>query len=183
MIVGVCVTQKDEIKEHLSCNVSRARELFKEHGNFLQVIISLHIENESDADDFFQELFLLFILRPLPENISSVKGLLNKIVADRAKDFYRKKSCYKRRIGRYAELIENKDIDSYPETMVIEKEETEKMFGLIRRNLPPKEAQAVTLKFKHGYDNKEISGKMEINSRSVSRYISVGLNKIKTLWA
>lgn len=181
--MGVYVTQKNEIKEHLSSNLSRARELFKEHGNFLRIIISLHIGNESDADDFFQELFLFFILRPLPENISSIKGLLNKIVADRAKDFYRKKSGYKRRINRYAKLIENKDIDSYPEIMLIEKEETEKMFRLIRRNLPAKEAQAVTLKFKYGYNNKEISNKMEINSRSVSRYISVGLNKVKTLWA
>ena len=177
------MSQRDEIKEHISSNVSHVRELFKEYGNFLRVIISLHIEDKSDADDFFQELFLFFVLKPLPDNISSVKGLLNKIVADRAKDFYRKESCYKRRISRYAKLIENKDIDSCPEIMVIEKEQTEKMFGLIRRNLPPKEAQAVTLKFKHGYDNKEISGKMEINSRSVSRYISVGLNKIKTLWA
>ena len=173
--------QGDEIKE--DSNLLRVRKIFKEHGDFLRVIISLRISDQFDADDFFQSLFLFLILKPLPENISSIRGLLNKIVSDRAKDYYRKKGGEKRRIAEYVKTAEDKDADSCPETVRIEKEEAERMFELIRRNLPPKEAQAVVLRYKYGFDNKEISEKMGINSRSVARYISVGLSKIKKIWA
>ena len=182
-IVSVCVPQEDEIKVCVSSNVSRARRIFEEHGHFLRIIIRLHIRDESDADDFFQELFLFLILKPLPENISSIRGLLNKIVADRVKDFYRKKGGYKRRIGKYAGIVENKYADSCPENLHIEKEEAKRMFKLIRGNLPPKEAQAVILRYKYGHDNEEISEKMGIKPRSVVRYISVGMSKIKKMWA
>ncbi len=181
--MGVCVSQEDEINEGVPSNVSRVRRIFKDHGVFLQTIISRRISDQSDADDFFQELFLFIIAKPLPENINSIRGLLYKIVSDRSKDYYRKKDREKRRITGYAKIVEGKDTDSCPETVHIEKEEEERMFDLIRRNLPPKEAQAVVLRYRHGYDNKEISEKMGIVPKSAARYISVGISKIRKLWA
>jgi RNA polymerase sigma factor (sigma-70 family) len=179
--MDIRVTEQKKRDEYVSDNVSRAKEIFVAHGDFLRIIIRLHIDNEFDADEFHQELFLFLILKPLPKDVDSVKGLLNKIVVDRVKDFYRRKGSYKRRIIRYAEMNKVDAARNSPETIVVEKEETEKMFELIRRSLSPVQAQAVTLKFKYNFNNEEIADKMEINSRSASRYVSVGINKIKTL--
>jgi RNA polymerase sigma factor (sigma-70 family) len=164
-------------------NTSFAKKLFEDHGTFLRIIIGLHISNEFDADDFFQELFLFLTLKPLPRNIRSVRGFLNKIVSDRVKDFYRKKGRYSRRISKYAELYRDRSTSYSPDSSVISNEESNKVFDFIRRNLPPKEAQAIMLRHKYNFNNEEIAERMQINSRSASRYVSVGMSKIRAMWA
>ena len=175
--------KESEIEDDMSIDILRARRIFKEHGNFLRSIISLRIKDESDADDFYQELFLFFFWKSLPENVSSIKGLLYKIVLDKAKDFHRRKKNYKNRIEKYAEIVDDEELYGCSEDLHIKKEESEKMFVLIRGNLPAKEAQAVIFRYKYGYDNKKISEEMGITQKSVTRYISVGINKLKKLWA
>lgn len=160
-------------------NIERVRKLFFRHGDFLKVIISLHISDKEDADDFFQELFLFLIVKPLPKDVKNTKALLNKIVSDKSKDYYRKKSSHKRRISGYSEIIKSKKQPDAAEKIFIEKEQIDKFYDTIRKNLSHQEAQAVTLKFQHDQNNREIAEKMNINSRSVSRYISVGLKKLK----
>jgi len=166
-----------------SSDRSVVKELFEDHGAFLRVIIGLHISNEFDADDFFQELFLFLTLKPLPKNIRSIRGFLNKMVSDRVKDFYRRKGRYSRRISKYAEICRNYSKSYSPESSVISNEEQTKVFDFIRRNLPPKEAQAVMLRYKDNFNNNEIAERMQINSRSASRYVSVGMSKIRAMWA
>ncbi|MBN1456805.1 MAG: sigma-70 family RNA polymerase sigma factor [Sedimentisphaerales bacterium] len=166
-----------------SSNNRVVRELFENHGAFLRIIISLHISNEFDADDFFQELFLFLTLKPIPKNIRSIRGFLNKVVSDRVKDFYRRKGRYSRRISKYAEICRDYSTSYSPDSSVISNEESNKVFDFISRNLPPKEAQAVMLRHKYNFNNDEIAERMQINSRSASRYVSVGMSKIRAMWA
>ncbi|MBA7664156.1 hypothetical protein ES703_72211 [subsurface metagenome] len=60
-------------------------------------------------------------------------------------------------------------------------DEAKKMFELIERRLPPPQASALTLKYRDSYDTGEIAEKMRVKPRSVSRYASVGLEKIRCL--
>lgn len=173
----------DGIDNIALCNVNRVKEIFLKHGDFLKIIINLHIEDKDDAEEFFQELFLFFIVKPLPENIKNIQGLLSKIVSDRAKDYYRKKAGTKRRLNKYSEIISKKAPPNSPEATIIDKEESDRFYNIIKMNLSPQEAQAVTLKFRQQNNNIEIAEKMKIDPRSVSRYVSVGLKKLKKLWA
>jgi DNA-directed RNA polymerase specialized sigma subunit len=58
-------------------------------------------------------------------------------------------------------------------------EEINKIFKLIERQLQQREAQAVNLRFKNNDDIKQIAQKMQVNRESVSRYLCVGISKIR----
>ena len=53
------------------------------------------------------------------------------------------------------------------------------MFKAIERFLSHSESQAVTLRFKKDSSIEEVAKQMAVNKRSVSRYISVGLKKLR----
>jgi DNA-directed RNA polymerase specialized sigma subunit len=64
---------------------------------------------------------------------------------------------------------------------VIDKEETEKMLNLMQKNLSAKEAEAITLRYFNEDKISHVAQKMGIQKRSVSRYISVGLKKVRAV--
>ena len=179
--MGVCVLQEDRKIEDVSDNASLVRKIFEEHRNFLRVIVSLHIDDQSDVDDFLQDLFLFLTLKTLPNNVISMKGYLNKIVSDRLIDFYRRRDRYKRRVEVHFDIAKSRLTDDCPRTLLVNKEDAKRAFKLIREDLPYRERQAVTLKFVHDFSAKEIAGKMGVNVRSASSYVSAGINKIRKM--
>ena len=66
-----------------------------------------------------------------------------------------------------------------PEKKLIEKEELEKMFKLIHRELPANEARAIELRFKHKHNRNEAAKIMGVDPSTVSRYVSVGIKKVR----
>ena len=170
-------TTNIKLKPDALSNVERATELFDEHGDFIRSIIRFHVGNEPEAEDLFQDLFLSMVARPIPEEVRNIKAFLYKLISDSIKDNFRRINRYKTRIRRYAEchlhIVEN-----HPATGLIDVEETIKMFDLIERHLPTKEAMAVTLRFRDNFDTGEVAEKMGVKTRSVSRYVSIGLKKI-----
>ena len=72
-------------------------------------------------------------------------------------------------------------LEDWPETDVMAADETKKMFRIIRNSLSPREALAVTLRYKDNCDIKKIAEKMDVGPRNVSRYISIGRRKIRQL--
>lgn len=162
-------------------NVGLAEKLFIEHGDFIRSVISFNVKNQALSEDIFQDLFLFFVSSPIPHDVQSVKGFLYRVVSDRVKDALRKISRYQGRIHRYAER-RRRIIEDSPENVVVEVEEMGKMFELIERRLPRKEALAVTLRYRHNCDTREVAKKMGIKPRSVSRYVSVGLRKVRQVF-
>ena len=168
-------------KEEGPSNVDRAMRVFEENGDFIRKIIRFNIKNKAEVDDLFQDFFLFLLSKPMPEKVQNVRGLLYRMVTDKTKDAFRRIIRYQARLNRYAEchrcIIEN-----CPENIVIEVEETKKMFELIRRRLPPNEARAVRLRYWDSYDTGEVAEKMGIKPSSVSRYVSVGLKRVRQLF-
>ncbi len=162
-------------------NADLAEKIFEEHGDFIRTIIHFHMKNETEAEDLFQDFFLFLVSKPIPEEVQNVRGFLYRVVLDKAKDTSRRIKRYQGRIRRYAER-RKRIVENCPENIVIEVEETKKMFELIRRRLPPKEARAVTLRYRHSCDIAEVAKKMGIKPRSVSRYVSVGLMKVRQVF-
>ena len=158
-------------------NVERAAGIFDKYGDFIRSLIRFHIRNEPEADDVFQDFFLLLVAKPIPLEVENVKGFLYKLIYDTAKDAYRRINRYQSRIDRYTKRNLH-FAESHPDTELISVEETKKMFNLIERQLPPHEASAVILRYRENYNTGEVAEMMGIKQRSVSRYVSVGLKKI-----
>jgi len=57
------------------------------------------------------------------------------------------------------------------------------VFALIERQLPEREAEAVGLRYKNDLSVPEVASEMRVNNRTVSRYISIGLCKIRQMLA
>jgi len=159
-------------------NVDLATEVFVAHGDFIRAVIHFHVKNKAEAEDLFQDLFLFLISRPVPEKVHNVKGYLYKVISDMVRDAFRRTEHYQTRIYRYTQR-HGRTIENGPEDVLIETEEAEKMFALIERHLPRKEALAVTLRYRDNCDTGEVADKMGVEPRSVSRYVSVGLKKIR----
>ena len=170
-------TTNIKLKSDAPGNVERATELFDEYGDFIRAIIRFHVGNEVEAEDLFQDLFLSIVARPIPEEVRNIKAFLYKLISDSIKDNFRRINRYKTRIRRYAECYLH-IVDNHPAAGLIDVEETIKMFDLIERHLPTKEAMAVTLRFRDNCDTGEVAEKMGVKTRSVSRYVSIGLKKI-----
>ena len=161
-------------------NVDNARQIFEKYGDFIQRIIKFHVGNKPEADDLFQDLFLFLVLRPLPQDIRNIQSLLYRMITSRIIDGFRHEGRMKSLISRYAQGKE-KPAEEFQENSLVEAESTEKMFDLIRKHLPQNEALVIMLRYKHGFDINETAKRMGVKPRSVSRYLSSAISKIRCI--
>ena len=162
-------------------NVDRAQKAFEEHGDFIRSVIRFNVRNEALCEDLFQDLFLFLISKPIPDEVQNIRAFLYRVVSDKIKDAFRRIDRYQARIRRYAGYP-GRVTEYRPKNSLIEAEETKRMFELIERHLPQKEALAVTLRYKNDCDTAKVAKKMGVQPRSVSRYVSVGLKKARHLF-
>ncbi|MDD5064709.1 MAG: sigma-70 family RNA polymerase sigma factor [Phycisphaerae bacterium] len=160
-------------------NVARAAEIFSKYEDFIRTVICYHVKNDAQADDLLQDFFLSLVSKPIPANIHNVKGYLYKAITNDIVDAVRRVEKYKTRMGKYAECFNYSVNNNEPENALIEIEQTNEMFRLIKGCLRYSEAQAITLRYKNSYNIEEAAKKMNVNNRTISRYISTGLNKVR----
>lgn len=163
----------------LPSNVARAAEIFSEYGDFIRAVIYYQIKNDDQADDLFQDFFLSLVSEPLPADIQNIRGYLYKMITNDIVDAARRVERYKTLMKKYAECFNYSINKNRPENALIEIEQTNKLFKLIKGRLRHSEAQAITLRYRNSYNIKEVAKKMHVNNRTVSRYISAGLSKIR----
>lgn len=166
-------------KQGLSINVRQAAEVFEQYGAFIRTVIRYNIKNEDIAEDLFQALFLSLVANPIPADVQNIKGFLYRAITNDIKDMMNKISRYKKLVKRYSEIHHNVQYQKKPEDHLIQGEETEKMFKLATRHLSTVEADVVTLRYKDSCDTTEVSQKLNVSPRTVSRYLSVSLGKIR----
>jgi RNA polymerase sigma factor (sigma-70 family) len=163
----------------MSDNVEGATKIFEEHAVFIRAAIHSQIKNHTRADDLFQDFFLSLVSKPIPEGIRDIKSYLYRAITNDIVDGSRRTEKYRARVKKYAESVNYAINKSGPENALIETEEINKMFKIIEGLLPRSEAQAIILRYKNNCSIKEVARKMCVNNRTVSRYISTGLSKIR----
>jgi RNA polymerase sigma factor (sigma-70 family) len=163
-------------------NVERAAQTFCEYGDFILAVIHYQSGNHVQADDLLQDFFLSLVSKPVPSGIQNVKGYLYRAITNDIADAARRVKKYRALMHKYAESLDYSVNKSTPENALIETEEMNKTFKLIEGYLPRSQAQAITFRYRDNCDIKEVSKKMRINHRSVSKYISAGLRKIRRFW-
>lgn len=156
-----------------------AANVFAEYEDFIRMVIRYQVKNETQADDLFQDFFLSLVSKPIPIGVRNVKSYLYKAITNDIIDAARRVEKYQKHMHKYAKCF-NYPIDKRtPENVFIEEEETNKMFEFIEMRLRHSEAQAITLRYRHNYDTKEVAEKMNVNGSSVRRYVSIGFSKIR----
>jgi RNA polymerase sigma factor (sigma-70 family) len=160
-------------------NVARAAEVFSEYGDFIRAVIHYKVKNEALSGDLFQDFFLSLVSKPIPAGVQNVRSYLYRAIVNDIVDTTRRVEKYKTRMNKYAECLNYSINKNNPENALIEAEETDKMFKLIEGWLRRSEAQAISLRYRDSYNIKEVAKKMHVNNRTVSRYISAGLSKIR----
>ncbi len=164
-------------------NVDRATEIFDEYGDFILAIIRCRANNDVQADDLFQDFFISLVAKPMPQNIRNIKNFLYKMIINDIVDAARRTVRYRNRVKKYVDHFGYTINNNSPENAFIEAEEINKMFKLIEKRLPHRQMQAITLRYKNNYEIREVAQEMDVDERSVSRYISVGFSKIRQFLA
>lgn len=156
-----------------------AAKVFEEYGEFIYTVISCKVRNESQADDLFQDLFLSFVSKPPPTNIQNIKGYLYRAIINDITDGVRRIERYQALTRRYAEHLKYFKTENNPENILIEAEETDRIFKLIQGRLRNSEAKAIRLRYRSNLKTKEVAAKMGVDSGSVRKYIYRGLKRIR----
>ena len=162
-------------------NVNTAEKLFMEYGDFIRTVIHYQVKNETHVDDLYQDFFLSLIVNPLPADVRNIKSFLHRAVINDIINDAQRAENYQNKMLRYSKRFNYPIYKKTPEQVVIDTEETNKMFELIEKRLRRSEAQAITLRYKNNYHTKEVAMKMNVSSGSVRKYIYVGLSKIRQL--
>ena len=162
-------------------NVDTASRLFAEHGSFIRAVIRSKVKGEAQAADIFQDFFLDLVRKPVPKYVRNIKSYLYRAIANDAVDYIRRRERYEALIGRCSEQYSNSINETSVEDALITEEEISQVLGIIERHLDSCESRAITLRHGSSMNIKEVAEKMRIKSRSVSRYISVGLKKLRQL--
>jgi RNA polymerase sigma factor (sigma-70 family) len=167
-------------KSVLPRNLDRTDRIFTEHGTFIRSAIRFHINSEAECDDLFQDLFVSLVANPIPEDVVNIRGFLYRVVTARAKDAFRRATRYRANLCNYTERCQS-PAEKNPVSTIIEMEEVERIFDLIRNRLPRNEARALSLRYWHDSDNKEVAESMGVKTATVSRYICTGMKKIRRI--
>ncbi len=167
----------------ISGNVQRATAVFFEHGDFIRAVISHKIKDESITEDLFHNFFLSLVSRPVPAEVRDIKGYIYKAIINDITDHSRHLRRYQamtRRCADYSKLIVNNRL---PEDALMEKELADRMTELIRKRVTKNELKAIASRYNDELSIKETADRMNIDDRSVVRYISTGLRKVKKFLA
>lgn len=157
--------------------VDEAARLFDEHHVFIRVILEQFLHDPQEEEDVYQDLFIYFVRKPVPEDVILVKSWLYRVILDRVRDRKRRQSRYQKRLKRYA--IKHPVLQESVQNPPPDPEQITEIFGLIRKHLTETQARAVLFKYEQQLEVEEIARRMNVKPRTVSRYISIGLGKLR----
>ncbi len=159
--------------------VKQAKDVFETYGDEIRAMISLNVKEQSMADDIFQNLFLSVVYRPIPPHIDRIEAYLYRIITNDVIDETRRTNGYHNFVRGYGRHINHQTLQEPPDNDVIEVEDAGKMLQLIKRQLPSRVAEAVLRKHVHGNNISDGARKMNVDSRTFSRYLTRAKRKIR----
>lgn len=163
-------------------NVTRATRIFDEHGDFIYQIALYKSGDKDLADDLCQNFFLSLISNPIPTDIINIKSYLYRALTNDFLDEMRRIGKRKEFLQKYANNLDFSINKKCLDDAYIEKEQFSKMFEIIGGRITPSEFKAIELRYKNGYSVSEVAERMNVKKQTVSRYLSMGLKKIKNFF-
>jgi len=168
-----------DTKELHKDKVAWVSELFEAHGDFIRKTLQHKVNDAALEDDLFQELFLTLLSKPTPEPIYNIRGYLFYVLSRDILDNSRRLQRDQKNIKKYGEDCRNRSIIKHDPLHSERQEDIREMFKVLRDHLSERESDAVLLRYRDNYGIQEAAEKMGVKPRTVSRYLAVGLNKIR----
>ena len=161
-------------------NIKAAEKIFEEHGDFVYNVIRFKTTNKNLVDDLFQELFLSIAAKP-PIQLEGpkLKAYLYRAVVNDIYDAARKVKRYKNLLEKYFGNNKFCVKNDYLKDAHIAEGMVEAIIKKAWSKLSPKETNAISLRYLEANSITEVANIMKVKPASVSRYISVGLKKIR----
>jgi len=163
-------------------NVRRAAAVFAEHGGYVRAVIARNARNRSQIDDLCQNFFLTLVAKPVPEGVRNVRTYLYRAIIRDILDSARSLENYRNRNQRHHEQREVCKHEVPPEQVMIIAEERLKMLRILEAHLTGAEATAMELRFMEDYTITEAARSMGVDNRTVSRYLSTAMAKLRRLF-
>ncbi|MBN2211858.1 MAG: sigma-70 family RNA polymerase sigma factor [Sedimentisphaerales bacterium] len=146
----------------------------------MQKVVGFEVKDEHLARDIMQDFFVKLMDRPLPDDIRDMKSYLFRAIQNDIKNARRRLARYREHLEGYKEYRTiRQQRTEHADRKITQAEDIEKLLEAVNLQLPQRERQAIVLKYVHGYDSKQISAEMGIKPRSIARYMSVGLKKLR----
>ena len=161
--------------------VRLAAEAFGKYGDEILAVIRFNVDDPSKANDIFQDFFVSLVRRPIPSHIDDVKGYLYKAVTNDVIDVSRRTRNRESNAQKYAHVQKHNLSQGNPQDIAIHVEETERMLQLIENHLPKREATVLLRRCSDGFSTADTAGELHLTKRTVSRYLSVAMKKIRRL--
>lgn len=161
--------------------VAAATKIFGDYGDFIKKVICSQVQDNNLAEDVFQDFFLSLVSYPLPRDMRNVRAYLYKAITNDIVDATRRTAKYRACVHKYAELCNRPVAQKTPEEVLLEIEETSRLFELIEKQLPRAEAEAVSLQYRDSYSVKEVAEAMGVANATARVYISDALDTLRRL--
>lgn len=165
----------------IEANINIAADIFAEYGDFIYNVICSKTSNRAQVDDLYQDFFLSLVSNPITPDLNNIKSYLYRAITNDIIDASRRTKRYQKLINNYSNNFDftiNKSVSINANNSV---GEIERVFKLAREGLSLTEAKALTLRYKDNCNNEEIAKKIGAKKESVSRYICIGLKKIRQM--
>ncbi|MHC4071817.1 MAG: RNA polymerase sigma factor [Planctomycetota bacterium] len=160
--------------------VGQAAKVFDRHGDEIRAIIDFNVQDDSSADDIFQDFFVSVVNKPIPPDIEDIRAYLYRAVTNDVVDICRQAKIRRDSIQRYAECRKSRLVQENPQSVAIRAEETERIYQLIESRLAGREAKAVIQRYGRDLSTTDTAEQMCVHKRSVARYLTAAIRKIRS---
>lgn len=159
--------------------VRAAAEIFAVYGGFIRAVIRFQAKNQFREDDFYQDFFLSLVRRPIPVEVRNIKSYLYRAIRNDIIDIMRRQVRQQEFFPKYAQEFRISINNRKPTDALIVGEERVATFGYLTRQLRHREAEAFTLRYRDQCSIADIAARMGIDKRSVSRYLTAGMRRLR----
>ena len=160
-------------------NTYAVEKIFAEYGEFIYQTILYKVKKKADAGDLYNAFFISLSNNPIPLSTENIRGYLYKAILNDIADADRQERSYQNLIEKYSENFK----------FLINKDDSTNAFNsrkrfeeILKRNwncMSPNETRAIILRYMESCDLNEIAAKMNVKKKTASRYISVGVKKLR----
>lgn len=160
--------------------VQRAVAIFHEYGDFIRAVIRSQTRDQSWQEDLCQEFFLTLIRKPVPADVQYIKSYLYRAIVHHILDSMRARQTYRRAVKKYAKETRIPiNIRGTGNVLIEDTEERNATIAYLARHLQEREAEAFVLRYRDNFSIGEIATRMGVNARTVSRYLSESLRRLR----
>ncbi len=152
-------------------------ELFHKYSQKVYNFSVKHLENEEDAKDLVQEIFMkIWDKRKEINEKKSFNAFLFTISLNLIRDYFRKKVKNRKLVDRW---LEETEPYSNSTLLSVEFKSLEKIVSTLVDQLPQKRQMVFRLSRNEGLSNDEIAEKMNIQKKTVENHLNLALNYLR----